>query len=84
MTTDKDGKIGLPREFGGRISIRLGEIGMSQRTLAQILKVSEGTISRWIGGTRVPSTARLFGLASVLGVTTDWLVGLKDERGEGP
>lgn len=63
------------RGFGGRLTARLGEIGMTQRELAVRLKVSEPTISRYIAGTRAPRAQHLNELATILGTSVDYLLG---------
>jgi len=49
--------------------------GMTQYTLADDLGVSQGTVANWLNGIREPRSIQDFEkIASVLGVTTDWLI----------
>ena len=52
--------------------------GIKQADLAQRLGVTQGTISSWEQGITKPIGDRLLALAEVLGVTTDYLLGLTD------
>ena len=51
----------------------------SQEELADILKVSNVTISNWENGVQEPRSKRVSELAEVLGTTTEYLLG-KDEK----
>lgn len=74
-------KIGLPK--------RLAELrgNTSQAAFAKSLGVLQQTYARWELGDRQPKLQDLAALASHFGVTTDWLLGLtenKDGVGEMP
>ena len=49
--------------------------GLSQDALAEKLGVSRQAISKWETAESVPETAKLAALASVLGISVDWLLG---------
>ena len=51
----------------------------SQEELADILKVSNVTISNWENGVQEPRSKRVSELAEVLGTTTEYLLG-KDDK----
>jgi DNA-binding XRE family transcriptional regulator len=64
-------------EMGGRIKQRLEELGMSQRELAKACKVTEVSMSRYVSGDRTPKGPIISQIARTLGVTSDWLLGMK-------
>jgi len=53
--------------------------GLSQRQLGDRIGVSEQVIGYWERGNRMPSSAKVILLAGILGVTSDYLLGLSDE-----
>lgn len=65
--------------LGHRIKTELSRQGMTQRSLAQRLNVSEEAISRYIAGTRDPDSATLANIAAALNVTSDYLLGLEGD-----
>lgn len=64
-------------EMGGRIKQRLEELGMSQRELAKACKITDVSMSRYISGGRTPKGPIISQIARTLGVTSDWLLGMK-------
>lgn len=67
--------MGKRRPVGGElIAERLEAMGWSQSRLAVMFDVSDGTVSRWISGARVPSLRRAVEIAAVLGVDVADLV----------
>ena len=77
------------RRFGFMNSITIGEKiakqrkekGLTQSQLAEMINVSNKTISRWETGEGYPEISLLVPLAKALGVSTDYL--LKDASDEG-
>lgn len=62
-------------KFGELLSeLRQGR-GMTQKELAKILYVSDGTISNYENGVHYPDVEKLIDLANFFGVTTDYLLG---------
>ena len=57
-----------------RIEERLKAMKMSQRDLAEKLKVSEVTVSRWLSGERNPSLETMNSIASALDTTPAYLL----------
>ena len=57
-----------------RIEERLKAMKMSQRDLAEKLKVSEVTVSRWLSGERNPSLDTMNSIASALDTTPAYLL----------
>lgn len=54
--------------------------GLSQKALAAILSVSQGTIGNWESGIREPNFEMVQRLADYFRVTTDYLLGISDKR----
>lgn len=48
---------------------------VSQKELAELIGVTEVTMSRYVNGQRMPKAPILVKLAKELGVTVDWLMG---------
>lgn len=67
--------------IGERISKELHDKGMTQRELAEKVGISEVSISRYVSEGRQPRATALGQIAKVLGVTTDYLIGI-DEANE--
>ena len=71
--------------IGERIRKRRQELGWSQRALAQRVSTRQATIADLErGAQQETSTALIRRLAKVLGVTSDWLIGMyeDDEQGD--
>lgn len=62
-----------------RVGLLLSERGMSQKALAQASNLTEGAVSHYLKGDRVPKGAILLNIANVLGTTVDYLSGKSDE-----
>jgi transcriptional regulator with XRE-family HTH domain len=73
-------KISRAREFRSRLFQALKTSGLSQSALARAIGADRSTLSQALGdsGTRLPSAHVIGACASVLGVSTDWLLGLSD------
>lgn len=79
---------GYERRFGFMNSITIGEKiakqrkekGLTQSQLAEMINVSNKTISRWETGEGYPEISLLVPLAKALGVSTDYL--LKDDASD--
>lgn len=65
--------------FPQRLKQILKQRKITQRELAQRLKVSEGGVANWMSGT-MPSIARLIEICRFLDVSSDYLLGI-DEHG---
>lgn len=66
---------------GKRISELLSKKDMTQRELAKRAGVTEVSMSRYISGERVPKALYLSNIATILGTTTEYLLG-KEESGD--
>jgi transcriptional regulator with XRE-family HTH domain len=65
-------------DFSGRIKVILKEFGLNQTALATKMNLSQGVISEFASGARLPSKEFIFGL-SKLGISLDWfLTGVGD------
>lgn len=53
---------------------------LTQEQLAERLGVAESTIRRWEMGATMPPSEMLAAMAGIFGCTTDWLLGLTEER----
>lgn len=55
-------------------------LGMHQEELARKLGVSKSTVSRWERGKQQPCGSDLIAMKELFKCTTDYLLGLTDER----
>ncbi len=65
--------------FSKRLKKVRKEAGLTQKELAEILKLSKGTVAMWEVGKRNPTLKSLEGLSKILSVPADYLLGLTDE-----
>jgi len=63
-----------------RIGSERVRIRMTQKELAKQLGVSTQAVSQWETGKSDCPAKRLVALSRIFGCTTDWLLGLTDER----
>ena len=57
------------------------EKGLSQRELARIMNVSQGTYNNWENANTQPSIEQLISLANFFEVSVDYLIGRTDDIG---
>lgn len=62
-------------KFGVLLSALRQDRGMTQKQLAKVLYVSDGTISNYENGVHYPDVEKLMEIADFFGVTTDYLLG---------
>lgn len=55
-------------------------IGLTQEGLADQLGVARQTVLRWENGKTTPPTSAVYMMANIFGCSTDYLIGLTDER----
>lgn len=55
----------------------LGLHGLTQNFAAELLGVSEATVSGWMSGKATPSLSKAIGISELFGITTDRLMGAK-------
>lgn len=65
-------------EIGRRIAGMLEKRNMTQRELATRVCVQEAQLSRYVNGSSVPRPETLANIATALGTTSDYLLGLTD------
>ena len=66
--------------LGARIAALRHSRGMSQQQLAAQLDVSASAVGMYEQGRREPSGQQIVQLARLFGVSTDYLLGLTDEK----
>lgn len=66
--------------INNRIQILVSESNMSYTQLANELGVYPQYISTWTTGRSVPSLANIIAICEYFNVSSDWLLGLSDER----
>jgi transcriptional regulator with XRE-family HTH domain len=79
MTKEKDYSL-----LGKRIKKVREASRMSKLALANLVGVSDDTISRWENGEREPTASALFILADIFCVTPDYLMGQIEDTSENP
>lgn len=66
------------KETGERIAALLKEKGMTQRELADRVGATESAMSKYVNGEREPRAEVLANIATVLGTTSAYLLGMDD------
>ena len=64
--------------FGERVKSALKEVGKTQKELAKALNAQPSTICEWLNDHNEPPMQTIVDIAILLGVSTDYLLGLKD------
>ena len=64
-----------------KLSELRNEKGLTQREIAKIFNVSQGTYNNWENGKTQPSIEQLVTIADFFGVSIDYLVGREGEDG---
>lgn len=68
------------QEFGIRLKALLMEKKMTQKELSRKCGMTEASISRYISGERICHASNLSKIAAAMGVSADYLIGLRQER----
>lgn len=68
------------KAIGCRINEALALRDVKQKDLAEILGVTDNTVSYYCSGSRTPNTQQITEIAKFLNVSTDWLLGLSDAK----
>lgn len=71
-------------QIGLRLSNCRQNRNMTQEELAGRLGITPQAVSKWERGTSLPDISMLADLAGILGVSADWLLGIRTEQSEGP
>ncbi|MBQ8428397.1 MAG: helix-turn-helix transcriptional regulator [Clostridia bacterium] len=66
--------------FGERVKKELKEQGWTQRTLASAICVQTSTLCEWLNDHNEPPMQSIVDIAKALDVSTDYLLGLKDNE----
>lgn len=66
---------GMSKELGTKIQNLMQRSGLTQKQLAELVNVTEVSMSRYISGERDPSVETLANIATALHTTTDFLLG---------
>jgi transcriptional regulator with XRE-family HTH domain len=70
--------------FSERLKTSRKEVGLTQVELAEILKVSNGTVGMWETGKREPKLDAMAHLSRVLNKSVDYLLGLSENKSPHP
>lgn len=65
--------------MGERLTALLKEQRMTQKQLAELIGVTEATVSRYMTGDRTPKSRILANMATALHTTSDYLLGKEPE-----
>lgn len=65
----------MGKELGTKIQNLMQRRGLTQKQLAELVNVTEVSMSRYISGERDPSVETLANIATALHTTTDFLLG---------
>ncbi|HOZ45568.1 MAG TPA: helix-turn-helix domain-containing protein, partial [Candidatus Hydrogenedentes bacterium] len=65
-----------------RIRARREKLGLKQQDIASALHISPQAVSKWERGENAPDVALFRPLARLLGVSTDWLLSVNEERAD--
>lgn len=82
--TNKRGSIFSELKFHSRLKQILSETDTTQQELADILGVQRQTVSLYVNGQIRPDISALSAIGQHFDVTTDWLLGLTDDRKKHP
>jgi len=67
------------QKFAQRLRAARRQAGLSQERLAHQCGLTVGAYRRLEKGTTSPHAATIYALAQVLGLSADWLLGLRDD-----
>ena len=70
----------MSKEFGNRLSAAMQKKGITQRELADKINTTEATLSRYVSGAREPKVEVLANIATALGTTSDYLLGIENDE----
>jgi len=70
--------------FSERLKASRKEVGLTQVELANILKVSKGTVGMWETGKREPKFEAMVHLSKTLNKSVDYLLGLSENDSPQP
>lgn len=68
--------------FSKRLKEQLNKKGMTQKELAEKIGTTEASVSRYVSGQRIPKASVVFKIATAIGVSTDYLLGMEEKEGD--
>lgn len=71
----------LKKEIGARFKLARMYRGLRQADLAEALGVHDITVSKWERGIQTPDADVIYRMCMLLGVSSDFLLGLSDDLG---
>lgn len=77
MSRMTDRQTAMAHYFGERLIERRHELGMTRQALADKADISLTNVRNYEKGYVQPTAYPIYALANVLGVTTDWLLGMR-------
>lgn len=77
MSRMPDRQTAMAHYFGERLIERRHELGLTRRDVARKADISETNLRNYEKGYAQPTAYPIYALANVLGVTTDWLLGMR-------
>ncbi len=80
MSTKMINKVNELQQIGSRLSICRQNKNMTQEELANKLGITPQALSKWERGTSLPDTAMLPDIARMLEISTDYLLGINQEK----
>ena len=66
------------KEMGNKIKYLRKEAGIGQNQLADLLNISNASVSYWETGKQLPSAEVVYKLAKFFNVPSDFLLGIED------
>lgn len=63
-----------PKLFAERLASLVQQSGLAKKTIAERARIHPVTLSKYLSGKRIPATEELHNVASILRVTTHWLL----------
>lgn len=66
-----------PQSFGKRLKTILKAADITQTELAYLIGVDDSAVSKWVSGSVKPSYYYIIAISKALGVTTDYLLGVR-------
>jgi transcriptional regulator with XRE-family HTH domain len=77
-------EVNLMTTLGERVAALLRSKGMQQKELAEMIGITEATMSRYISGERDPKPETLANIATALHTTSDYLLGIERDEFDMP
>lgn len=69
------------QEFAKRLKYQRLKRGYNQQQIANVMNVSQVSVSNWERGVKEPNFSKLVQLSKLFGQTTDYMLGVSDKEG---